>query len=108
MTEAPPWRKSSYSDGGNGNTCVEVAEVAPTRMAIRDTKTPDRGVLSVTATAFTAFVGHVKASHRARGGVRWSAAPSPAADTTARGRPPVPEAGDRDVPFPASTTGPEV
>ncbi|MFV0134656.1 DUF397 domain-containing protein [Streptomyces sp. HMX87] len=55
MTEALHWRKSTYSDGGNGNTCVEIAEL-PARIAIRDSKVPDRAVLSVPASSFAAFV----------------------------------------------------
>ena len=37
------WRKSSYS-GDNGN-CVELAVVAADRVAMRDSKAPDAGML---------------------------------------------------------------
>ncbi|MFV0134657.1 DUF397 domain-containing protein [Streptomyces sp. HMX87] len=49
------WRKSSYSGGGDGDACVEIAEL-PARIAIRDSKVPDRAVLSVPASSFAAFV----------------------------------------------------
>ncbi|MFK4544392.1 hypothetical protein RKD29_003988 [Streptomyces tendae] len=57
------WRKSTYSGGGEGNTCVEIAELA-TRIAIRDSKAPTRATLSVPAPAFTAFVEGVKRHSR--------------------------------------------
>ncbi|MGP2436027.1 DUF397 domain-containing protein [Streptomyces sp. JW3] len=53
------WRKSTYSGGGEGNTCVEIAAL-PSRIAIRDSKAPARATLSFPATAFTAFVESVK------------------------------------------------
>ncbi|WP_077800153.1 DUF397 domain-containing protein [Streptomyces sp. JHA26] len=66
MTTPTPtlWRKSSYSGGGEGNDCVEIAELG-LRIAIRDSKNPSRGTLSVPAPAFTAFVGALK-EHRGR------------------------------------------
>ncbi|MGY1524956.1 DUF397 domain-containing protein [Streptomyces sp. MN3] len=53
------WRKSSYSGSGDGNACVEVAP-RPTRIAIRDSKAPSRGTLTVPAPAFAAFVKALK------------------------------------------------
>ncbi|WP_217168845.1 DUF397 domain-containing protein [Streptomyces sp. AC512_CC834] len=53
------WRKSTYSGGGEGNTCVEIAE-SVTRIAIRDSKAPTRATLSVPAPSFAAFVEGVK------------------------------------------------
>ncbi|GAA5056837.1 DUF397 domain-containing protein [Streptomyces similanensis] len=53
------WRKSTYSDGGEGDTCVEVAAL-PSRVAIRDSKAPARAVLSVPAASFGVFVESVK------------------------------------------------
>ncbi|MER5469381.1 DUF397 domain-containing protein [Streptomyces sp. NPDC002685] len=49
------WRKSTYS-GSSGGDCVEVAPLA-TRVALRDSKDPALGVLTVGAGAFAAFVG---------------------------------------------------
>ncbi|MFJ9179888.1 DUF397 domain-containing protein [Streptomyces sp. NPDC102360] len=55
MTVPDNWRKSSYSGGGDGNNCVEIADLHP-RVAIRDSKAPTRGALTFPAPAFTAFV----------------------------------------------------
>ncbi|MFC5953066.1 DUF397 domain-containing protein [Streptomyces pratens] len=63
MSQTLLWRKSSYSAGGEGDTCVEIAESHP-RIAIRDSKTPARAVLSVPAPSFAAFVEHVKRNAR--------------------------------------------
>ena len=49
------WRKSSYSGPDDGNNCVEIAN-SPTRIAVRDSKTPARATLSFPIEAFTAFV----------------------------------------------------
>ena len=48
------WRKSAYS-GSSGGDCVEVADLAP-HIAVRDSKNPAAGVVSLTPAAFTAFV----------------------------------------------------
>ncbi|WP_141206099.1 DUF397 domain-containing protein [Streptomyces griseorubiginosus] len=53
------WRKSSYSDGGDGNTCVEIAAL-PARIAVRDSKAPARATLTFPAPAFTALIDHLK------------------------------------------------
>lgn len=53
------WRKSTYSDGGNGNTCVEIAPL-PAGIAVRDSKAPARATLSFPAAAFTALIDHLK------------------------------------------------
>lgn len=53
------WRKSSYSGGGDGDACVEIAPL-PTRIAVRDSKTPTRATLSFPAPAFTALIDHLK------------------------------------------------
>ncbi|WP_217168846.1 DUF397 domain-containing protein [Streptomyces sp. AC512_CC834] len=53
------WRKSTYSDGGEGDTCVEIAE-SVTHIAIRDSKAPTRATLSVPAPSFTVFVEGIK------------------------------------------------
>jgi hypothetical protein len=52
------WRKSSYS-AGNAN-CVEVA-FGSTVVGIQDSKHPEAGHLTLTATAFRSFVNHIKA-----------------------------------------------
>jgi len=54
------WRRSSYSDGDDGNDCVEIA-TSPTHIAIRDSKTPARATLTFPAGAFAPFLDSVKA-----------------------------------------------
>ncbi|WP_328439467.1 DUF397 domain-containing protein [Streptomyces sp. NBC_00457] len=54
------WRKSTYSDGGEGDTCVEIAELHP-RIAIRDSKAPTRATLSFPTASFTVLIEHLKA-----------------------------------------------
>jgi Domain of unknown function (DUF397) len=49
------WRKSSRSgNGGNGN-CVEVA-FAESVVAVRDSKKPDAGMLTLPQSAWTTFL----------------------------------------------------
>ena len=50
------WRKSSRStqNGSNGN-CVEVAFDGPS-VALRDSKSPDEGILTVTRSGWTSFL----------------------------------------------------
>ncbi|MEW2567469.1 DUF397 domain-containing protein [Streptomyces sp. NPDC047070] len=55
MTTPLHWHKSSYSDGDDGNDCVEVAN-SPAHVSVRDSKTPADGTLTFTAEAFTPFV----------------------------------------------------
>ncbi|MCX5050288.1 DUF397 domain-containing protein [Streptomyces sp. NBC_00201] len=53
------WQKSSYSGGGDGNACVEIANLH-TRIAIRDSKAPSQGVLALPTGAFTTFIEALK------------------------------------------------
>ncbi|MGW4562293.1 DUF397 domain-containing protein [Streptomyces sp. NPDC004561] len=59
MTQAVRWQKSSYSGGGDGNTCVEVAD-QDTHIAVRDSKAPARANLAFPAEAFASFIEAVK------------------------------------------------
>ncbi|WP_330290790.1 DUF397 domain-containing protein [Streptomyces sp. NBC_00576] len=59
MTNPLPWQKSSFSEGGDGNTCVEIAD-ACTHIAIRDSKDPARGTLTFPPRAFATFVEVLK------------------------------------------------
>lgn len=52
------WRKSSYS-GGEGGSCVEVGDAAPT-VAIRDTKNRTGPALGFTRREFAALVERIK------------------------------------------------
>ncbi|WP_432054608.1 DUF397 domain-containing protein [Streptomyces sp. bgisy022] len=61
MAEALNWWKSTYSSGGDGDTCVEIAEAtAHRRICVRDSKAPARGVLSVPVPSFALFIEHLK------------------------------------------------
>ena len=51
---AAAWTKSTYS-GDTGGECLEVARLAP-HIAVRDSKNPAHGALTVTPEAFSAFV----------------------------------------------------
>ncbi|MEV8086405.1 DUF397 domain-containing protein [Streptomyces nigra] len=53
------WHKSSYSGPGDGNECVEIA-TSPTRVAVRDSKAPQRATLTFPSTAFSVFVEDLK------------------------------------------------
>jgi hypothetical protein len=57
------WRKASLSASNGG--CVEVGTTATGHAAgIRDSKSPERGHLAVTAEVFAAFLADVKAGNR--------------------------------------------
>ncbi|QIJ62765.1 DUF397 domain-containing protein [Streptomyces sp. JB150] len=62
MTTPGNWRKSSYSGGGEGNACVEIA-TTPTHIAIRDSKTPAAAHLTFPTTAFAPFLAALKEQH---------------------------------------------
>ncbi|MFD7061763.1 DUF397 domain-containing protein [Streptomyces sp. NPDC059906] len=59
MADRVRWRKSSYSGGGDGNACVEVAS-GRTRVGIRDSKAPGRAALTIPAAGFTVFLEALK------------------------------------------------
>jgi hypothetical protein len=61
VTTSDTWRKSSFSGGGDGNTCVEIANLH-TRIAVRDSKAPARATLSFPAAAFGVFLDALKSS----------------------------------------------
>lgn len=54
------WRKSSYS-GSSGGECVEVADLGAPGVAVRDSKKPEVGILTVSPEAYAAFVMYVSA-----------------------------------------------
>ncbi|MFG3659288.1 DUF397 domain-containing protein [Streptomyces sp. NPDC047706] len=51
------WRKSSHSSSSGGD-CVEVADLGA-HIAVRDSKHPTHGTLTLGTDAFTAFVAAV-------------------------------------------------
>ncbi|WP_425247642.1 DUF397 domain-containing protein [Streptomyces sp. NEAU-NA10] len=59
MMTPDTWQKSSFSGGGEGNACIEVAHRHP-HIAVRDSKAPTRATLTFPAPAFTAFVEALK------------------------------------------------
>lgn len=63
MTAPIPWKKSSFSGGGEGNDCVEVAHHHP-HIAVRDSKAPTRATLTFPAPAFTTFIEALKQNAR--------------------------------------------
>ncbi|MEU9379514.1 DUF397 domain-containing protein [Streptomyces sp. NPDC048279] len=55
------WLKSSFSGGGQGDACVEVAHLGP-HISIRDSKAPTRAALTFPVTAFAPFLDALKAT----------------------------------------------
>lgn len=57
------WRKSSFSGGSNGGggDCVETAALPDGRIAVRDSKNPDVGMVFFTRTHMAAWLAGVKA-----------------------------------------------
>ncbi|MFG2022431.1 DUF397 domain-containing protein [Streptomyces sp. NPDC048825] len=53
------WRKSSYSGGEDGESCVEVADGVPGIVPVRDSKVMDGPVLVIGAAAWTEFIAAV-------------------------------------------------
>ncbi|MER5790990.1 DUF397 domain-containing protein [Streptomyces sp. NPDC001980] len=62
MTDLDNWRKSSYSGGGDGNACVEVAH-HPSHISVRDSKAPTRATLTFRPHSFAVFVDALQAAH---------------------------------------------
>ncbi|MFI6015888.1 DUF397 domain-containing protein [Streptomyces sp. NPDC051243] len=71
MTTPGTWRKSSYSGGGDGNNCVEIAN-SPTHISIRDSKVPARATLTFPTGAFALLIEAVKSPHLANGRLQHS------------------------------------
>ncbi|MFI9242646.1 DUF397 domain-containing protein [Streptomyces sp. NPDC053086] len=59
MPTPDTWKTSSYSGGGQGDACVEVADL-DTHISVRDSKDPARAVLTFPASAFAPFIGALK------------------------------------------------
>ncbi len=53
-----PWRKSSYSN--TGANCVEVARTRSGKVAVRDSKNPDGGLLILGLDEWKTFVARIQ------------------------------------------------
>jgi hypothetical protein len=53
------WRKSSYSGGGSGN-CVEVAGTPRRVVAVRDSKNPAAGIVTIDDPAWRSLLAAIK------------------------------------------------
>jgi Domain of unknown function (DUF397) len=57
---ARAWRKSSHSGGSEGGSnCVQVAS-GPGKIAVRDSKHPDQGALTIAPAQWQAFIADLK------------------------------------------------
>ncbi|MFC9970093.1 DUF397 domain-containing protein [Spirillospora sp. NPDC127200] len=54
------WRKSSYSEGGGGGTCVEIAGLA-SGIGVRDSKNPGQGHITLSRAGLAAVLADIKA-----------------------------------------------
>lgn len=59
MTTAAQWQKSSFSGGGEGNDCIELAST-PTIIHLRESDTPNTAV-TTTLTPLTHLLHGIKA-----------------------------------------------
>ncbi len=57
---APNWRKSSYTTADG--ECVEVADLGPTKIGLRDSKNTGLGYLTLPTYAFRDLLTHLKES----------------------------------------------
>lgn len=48
MTQAAHWQKSSFSEGGDGNTCIELADTGD-HIHLRESDTPDTELITKAA-----------------------------------------------------------
>ncbi|WP_335971984.1 DUF397 domain-containing protein [Streptomyces sp. CA2R106] len=58
---AAVWRKSSYSNGSDPDSCIEVADGYTGIVPVRDSKDPQGPALTFTDAAWTSFVTAVRA-----------------------------------------------
>ena len=60
MSQPRHWQKSTFSDGGDGNTCVELA-ATPTTLRLRESDTPDTE-LTTTRAPLTHLIRSIKSA----------------------------------------------
>ncbi|MFF5305559.1 DUF397 domain-containing protein [Streptomyces sp. NPDC013161] len=65
MTHALHWQKSTFSGGGEGNTCVELA-TTPTTLHLRESDTPGTELTTTTA-PLTHLIRSIKAGRSTLG-----------------------------------------
>lgn len=58
MSQALRWQKSTFSDGGEGNTCVEVA-TTPTTLHLRESDDPTT-ILTTTRTPLAHLLAGIR------------------------------------------------
>ena len=61
MSHALHWQKSTFSDGGEGNTCVEIAATS-TALHLRESDTPTTE-LTTSTTPLAHLIHGVKSGH---------------------------------------------
>ncbi|WP_329547176.1 DUF397 domain-containing protein [Streptomyces sp. NBC_01356] len=59
MTQGVRWQKSTFSDGGDGNTCVELATTAAQLVHLRESDTPTTH-LTTTPAPLAHLLHHIK------------------------------------------------
>ncbi|WP_327430178.1 DUF397 domain-containing protein [Streptomyces sp. NBC_01236] len=62
MAQPLNWQKSSFSGGGAGNECVELARTDSV-LLLRESDEPDR-ILPVTRDSLTALLGRLRTANR--------------------------------------------
>ncbi|WP_405972399.1 DUF397 domain-containing protein [Streptomyces sp. NBC_00988] len=62
MTQAAQWQKSSFSEGGDGNTCVELAATSPATLHLRESQTPSTELTTTTA-PLAHLIRNLKSAH---------------------------------------------
>ncbi|WP_327403529.1 DUF397 domain-containing protein [Streptomyces sp. NBC_01288] len=61
MPQPRNWQKSTFSDGGDGNTCIELAATSPTTLHLRESETPHTQ-LTTTHTPLTHLIRELKSA----------------------------------------------
>ncbi|MFF5258121.1 DUF397 domain-containing protein [Actinomadura viridis] len=55
------WRKSSYSGATQGTDCVELADLGPRQIGVRDSKAPEASHLTLTPESVAGLLQGIKA-----------------------------------------------
>lgn len=73
MNQAVHWQKSTFSDGGDGNTCVELATASGT-IHLRESDAPSIELVTTPTPSPTSSTAYAPAPSAAYEGVRWERA----------------------------------